>query len=98
MARRPGSRSTFPLLELSRFCERQKRDFQAALIHAENALAILRAHHLRLGATGAREREDELVRRVGRLRERVERQATRRRVAAERTGPAEADRIRRRAR
>ncbi len=93
MARRPGSRSTFPLIELSRFCERQKRDIEAALIHAENALAILRAHHLRLGAAGAAEREAELERRAARLRDRVERQATRQRAAAGPSDASDADAI-----
>ncbi len=71
MARRPESRSLFPLLELSRFCERQKRDLAAALIHAESALSLLRTYHLRLGAAGAVARETELEARITRLQERV---------------------------
>jgi uncharacterized protein YprB with RNaseH-like and TPR domain len=67
MAYRPGNRLLFPLIELAGYCERQRSDFAAARMHVENALALLRVHHLRLGAKNAAAQEILLERRLARL-------------------------------
>jgi uncharacterized protein YprB with RNaseH-like and TPR domain len=67
MAYRPGNRLLFPLVELAGYCERQRRDFEAAQLHVENALNLLRDHHLRLGARNAPAQELVLERRLARL-------------------------------
>ncbi|HTE84454.1 MAG TPA: ribonuclease H-like domain-containing protein [Dehalococcoidia bacterium] len=72
-AGRPENCSIFPHVELAMFCEQQQRSFDAALGHAEHALALLRRHHLRLGANGARQQELLLERRLTRLQKRIER-------------------------
>lgn len=71
-AGRSENRSIFPHVELAMYHERRRRDFGAALRHTDAALAILRQHHLRLGAGGAREQETRLQRRLIRLRRRLE--------------------------
>lgn len=71
IAYRPENRSLFPLIELAGYCERQKRDHEAAAVHLDNALALLRRHHLRLNARGAEQDETRLQRRLERVRARA---------------------------
>lgn len=74
IANRSENRSLFPLVELSRYCEREGADLEVAIVHTERALALLRRHHLRLKASGSAAEEQRLQRRLERLRARRERQ------------------------
>jgi len=71
IAYRPGNRLVFPLLELARYCERQRHDLPAAVVHLEHALALLREHHVRLGSAGAEAQAERVSRRLQRLRDRA---------------------------
>jgi uncharacterized protein YprB with RNaseH-like and TPR domain len=73
IVRRPENRSVFPHLELAMYSERQERDYASALEHTQNALELLRRHHIRLGAAGAADQELALERRLTRLQSRIER-------------------------
>jgi uncharacterized protein YprB with RNaseH-like and TPR domain len=73
IAYRPENRLVFPLLELAKYCERQRRDLPAAIEHLEHALALLRTHHLRFGSAPAEKQLERLSRRVAQLRGRVAR-------------------------
>ncbi|HVC31252.1 MAG TPA: ribonuclease H-like domain-containing protein, partial [Steroidobacteraceae bacterium] len=70
-AGRAENRSLYPLIELARFYEREARDLEAAIQHGERALALLRRHHLRLGASGAQAEEQRIERRLARVRVRL---------------------------
>jgi len=70
IAYRPENRLVYPLLELARYCERQRHDLPASVVHLEHALALLRRHHLRLGSAGAEAQADRIHRRLLRLRAR----------------------------
>lgn len=70
IAGRPDNRALYPLIELAKHYERTARDIPAAVDHTEQALALVRRHHLRLGAAGAQTEEARLQKRLERLQRR----------------------------
>lgn len=74
MAARPENRSIGPLVHLARYYERQERDAATAASQLEQALRLLRSHHLRLGARGAEQQAARLEAALARLQARQNRE------------------------